>query len=129
MEVNYVSSIPKDAKPLKLNPSSFKEIVHNYDEILLICKKLHNDYVEGISQKKTVPQIRSELKSLYPEFEKNYFTLFKLCTSDDYDIHRLTIFIQMASSVQKKEIAEKDASIKIGEMLVNDYVKPKLNKP
>ena len=57
----------------------------------------------------------------------NYNSLFKLCTSDDYDLNRLLIFIQMASSIQKNEITEKDASVQIGEMLVNDYVKPKLN--
>jgi hypothetical protein len=125
MDYKYVNSIPKDAKPVPFNPK-YKDINHNYDEILLICKKLNNSYLEGINNKKDTRTIRSELLSQYSDFESNYSSLFKLCTSDDYDLNKLMIFIQMASSIQRKEIAEKDASIKIGELLVNEYVKPKL---
>ena len=38
MDFKYVNSIPKEAKPINLKPS--KDIEHNYDEILLICKNL-----------------------------------------------------------------------------------------
>jgi Lhr-like helicase len=124
MEFNYVNSVPKDAKPINLK--SKRTFNHNYDEILLICKKLHNYYVEGLNQKKDIKTIRNELKEQYPDFELNYNSLFKLCTSDDYDLNKLTMFIQMASSVQRKEISEHDASVQIGELLVNEYVKPKL---
>ncbi len=125
MDFKAVSSIPKDAKPINFKPKP-KEINHNYDDILLICKKLHNSYLEGINKKKDIKTIRNELKEQFPEFEMDYNSLFKLCTSEDYDLNRLLIFIQMASSIQKNEITEKEASVHIGEMLVNDYVKPKL---
>lgn len=125
MDFKYVNSIPKDAKPL--NMKSNRIINHNYDEILLICRKLNNAYIEGINNKKDIKTIRNELKEQYSDFELNYNSLFKLCTSEDYDLNKLMLFIQMASSVQRKEITEHDASVQIGEMLVNEYVKPKLN--
>jgi hypothetical protein len=126
MDFKTVNSIPKDAKPIKFNPKP-KEINHNYDDILLTCKKLHNSYLEGINNKKDIKTIRNELKEQFPDFELNYNSLFKLCTSTDYDLNKLMLFIQMASSVQRKEITEHDASVQIGELLVNEYVKPKLN--
>lgn len=126
MDFKTVSSIPKDAKPINFNPKP-KEINHNYNEILLTCKKLHNSYLEGINDKKDIRTIRNELKEQFPDFEMNYNSLFKLCTSTDYDLNKLMLFIQMASSVQRKEITEHDASVQIGELLVNEYVKPKLN--
>lgn len=125
MEFKTVNSIPKDAKPINLK--STRVINHNYDEILLTCKKLNNSYIEGINNKKDIKTIRNELKELYSDFELNYNSLFKLCTSEDYDLNKLILFIQMANSVQRKEITEHDASVHIGEMLVNEYVKPKLN--
>ena len=44
----------------------------------------------------------------------------------DSHIERLLYMLQMAERVENKEIAEHDASVAVGQRLVDDIVKPQL---
>lgn len=61
---------------------------------------------------------------LYSKFPN----LFKMCCSDLCDLERIRFMLDNVVCIQKKEMTEHDASVKVGENLVNDFVKPQLEE-
>jgi uncharacterized protein YpbB len=54
--------------------------------------------------------------------------IYKMCISGGMDLERLTYMINMVKKVKTNEISDHDASVKVGERLVDEFVKPKINK-
>lgn len=62
-----------------------------------------------------------------PDFEKECPGLFKML-QDPRSHPRLRSMLRMAVSVDNGEVPQHDASVKIGETLVNDFVKGKVRR-
>ena len=54
--------------------------------------------------------------------------IYKMCIGGGMDIERLTYMINMVKKVKSKEMSDYDASVKVGERLVDEFVKPKIEK-
>ena len=51
-----------------------------------------------------------------------------MCIDGSMDIERLTYMINMIKQAKSNSISEHDASVEVGQRLVDDFVKPSLNK-
>lgn len=54
--------------------------------------------------------------------------LLEMCCSDNCDLKLIRFMLDKMIMVQKKELSEHDASVKVGEVLVEDFVKPQLEE-
>lgn len=66
-----------------------------------------------------------------PKLYEKYPAILNIVFSDRFDdmgIERLRYMLNMASKVQQDDVKEHDASVEVGQRLVDDFVKPQLNK-
>jgi hypothetical protein len=63
----------------------------------------------------------------YPDEADKYPMLIKSACDPSFDFEKLQWMMNMLNKVNTKELSQYDASVKVGEELVNEYVKPKLN--
>ena len=103
----------------------------DYDLILSISKNILNDYNQFINKKDFKNLKYNEFKKLmeekYTDFMKENNAIFTQCISGNMDIKILSYMITQAKQIQKNKISNYDASVKVGEKLVDTFIKPKLN--
>lgn len=86
----------------------------------------HSDSLFNKNRKKYVEVLRN-LTSINDKFP----SILNIIESDKFDMEgvlRLEYMIGMAEKVNREEIPEHDASVAVGQVLVDDIVKPSLNK-
>lgn len=62
----------------------------------------------------------------YEDFKKEYPVLYKTSTSKDFEQRQLDFFLMKLRQIEDKKTSEHDASVSIGTLLVDKYVKPQL---
>ena len=62
----------------------------------------------------------------YKEFKKDYPKIYSMCIDKDFDMNQMNYFLQKLQEVENNNSTQHDASVQIGSMLVNKYVKPEL---
>jgi hypothetical protein len=63
----------------------------------------------------------------YIEFKNKYENLYKMCMQKNFDSNQFNYFLHKLKQIEEKKITEYDASVSIGTLLVDKYVKPQLN--
>lgn len=63
-----------------------------------------------------------------PEFAENYPSLFQMACEKDFDMHRLEFMLSMRDNVATNRISQHQASVRVGENLFTEYVKPLVDK-
>lgn len=63
----------------------------------------------------------------YPDFAKHYPTLFEKLFDQNLDITTLRYMLNQKEKMNTHKLTEHDASIKVGTLLVDKYVKPNLS--
>ena len=71
-------------------------------------------------------ETKRKVQEKYREFSLNYPAIFIMAADGNLDMKRFQSMVNMAQQVKDDKISQHDASVKVGEQLVNDYVKPKL---
>ena len=103
-----------------------------FDLILNDVKKCNKDYNDFIGKKKFLDysqtQFESEMEKKYTLLYNSYKTIFKQCITGNMDISVFTYMISKAKDINKNKISEYDASVSVGEKLVDTFVKPILEK-
>lgn len=69
------------------------------------------------------------LKETFKEENSKFSAIFTVLEQPQFNLEslkRLEYMINMSKEVNKKEITEHDASVKVGQRLVDDIVKPQL---
>lgn len=69
----------------------------------------------------------SKYLSKYPEFSSNYPTLFDKLFEPKFDKSILLNMMDQKQQIDSNLLSQHDASVKVGELLVNKYVKPLLD--
>ena len=106
------SKFKDDPPPPPLNPNQAK------DRVVFI-----RDLVKEVNQHMKEGKTFDEIKELVPLLANNYPHLFVMITSKEgYDTHTLNLMIQMLENMGKASISQHDASIKIGEHLMNNFI-------
>ena len=91
------------------------------------------EYVEKIMEsnknnklpkEKYIENLKIEHKDLY----ETYPGIFQMCCDNTMDINRLKKMLNMSDKINNNTITEHDASVKVGQMLVDDFVKPSITK-
>ena len=70
-----------------------------------------------------------EIQENNKELVKRYSSIFNVLTKDTFvlkDLERLKYMLNMAEKVNDNKLAEHDASVAVGQRLVDDIVKPQI---
>jgi hypothetical protein len=99
------------------------------DKILKESREIYRLYLN----KKTESDFDSKLfikimKKKYKYLNDNCKTIFNLAVSDNYDYNRLSYMVNMAKKVNNDDISEFEASKQVGQILVDEIVKPQLDE-
>ena len=101
----------------------------DYDRILNEVKKLNkccNDYKNKKNYKElSDKEFENNMKNEFSYIETNLNSIFKQCISGHMDIAVLTYMINQAKDIKKNKISNHDASVNVGQKLVDKFVKPK----
>ena len=92
-------------------------------EIFETVKKISHD-VEISTD--TPDETKRKVQEKYRDFSLNYPAIFIMAADGNLDMKRFESMVNMAQRVKDDKISQHDASVKVGESLVNDYVKPKI---
>ena len=99
------------------------------DKILNDSKNLNEDYQKYRRESKlTVSEFMNTVTNKYTSLYNNHNAIFSISTSDKYDFNRLKFMLEMSEKIKKNEISEHDASVQVGQVLVDEIVKPQLKK-
>ena len=102
------------------------------DDVYSIIEKIVADMRKEKSLWSTNPEeFKNQIKLEYPQINESYPAIFNVIFNPKFELQsmqRLKYMISMAKRVQKKDIAEHDASVAVGQRLVDDIVKPQLNE-
>jgi hypothetical protein len=105
------------------------------DKLINLTKELREKYTHLIMNDsyniyKSVQELKDDVKSnpKYKPITEKYESMLAIIFSDKYDEKRLEFMIRLATRVQKGELEEKTASVIVGQELVDNIVKPQLNK-
>ncbi len=97
--------------------------------VLEDVQDMRADYQRMRTEWRPRHEIESTLRGRYEFLHDNYLSIWKMVQSESYDFNRLKYMLEMAKRVETKDIAEHDASVAVGERLVNEVVKPQLKSP
>jgi hypothetical protein len=74
----------------------------------------------------TVGYSKDDIKSGFPEFAEQYPGLFEMVMKPSYDEKSLSLMINMLDKMGAGQTSQHQASIKVGQHLMNEYVNPVL---
>lgn len=77
-----------------------------------VVQEFHADPVEGLKK--------------YPWFLKQYPRLHHMCTNPAFDFNMFNKMLDAKQKIQNAEVSEHEASVEVGTLLVDKYVKPLL---
>jgi len=106
--------------------------VENPKQLLDDVKSVRREYLNrtleapfrSLSELETFKQT---MKIKYQDFFNKFEALFNMCFSKNYDYTRIEYMVNMSHRVFKNEITEHNASVAVGQLLVNEIVKPQLD--
>lgn len=98
-------------------------------DILEASRKLNYKYIEaknvvGFSKNDFTNQMKKEFNDLF----ESMASVFNISLSDSYDYNRLKYMFSMSNKVKNNDISEHDASVAVGQVLVDKIVKPQIEK-
>lgn len=99
-------------------------------KILEESLKMHLYYKEKKAENVNVNVgvLIEDVKKIYTYTAEKLPSVINIALGDSYDYNRLKFLLEMNTKVRKNEITEKDGSIQVGQVLVDDIVKPSLKK-
>ena len=105
----------------------------DYDKLLLEIKSLNNECKDfeknkGIYKDLSKKEFHLKLQQKYSNIYSDYSSIFNQCINNLMDIETITFRIHKAKEIQKNKVSNYDASVKVGEKLVDKFIKPNLDK-
>lgn len=104
----------------------------DYNLIYEQSKKLLDNYKDYKSNKKfkqyDEETFKYEMENNYAYLNTNAKSIFNLCLSGKMDIQILYYMINQVKNIKNNTISAYDASVKVGEKLVEKIIKPQKDK-
>jgi|SaaInl0LU_22_DNA_1037365.scaffolds.fasta_scaffold60142_1 hypothetical protein len=97
------------------------EDINSYEYIDRVVRDI---YESNILKKEK----KAFFKRKYDKFAEKFPTLFEMSLKDDFDLNRFQYMMNLKKSVEANNISQHDASVKVGKVLYDDYVKDKIDK-
>lgn len=64
----------------------------------------------------------------YEDFKKEYPMLYKTSMAKDFEQRQLDFFLMKLKQIEDNKTSEHDASVSVGSLLVDKYVKPNIKE-
>ena len=93
------------------------------EESLQINKKY-----KRLKKKTTKDVFKAKMEKEHPFLAENYGAILNIAVGESYNYTRLKEMLTLANKVKNNEIKEHDASVQVGKILVDEIVKPSLEK-
>ena len=87
-----------------------------------------NSISEYVQKNKRNVDFRKNVSEEFSEFEHRYPTLFRKLVEDDCDRQQLNFMLSKLEQVRSGNQSQHDASVDVGQVLVDKFVKPELAK-
>lgn len=101
----------------------------DYDKILQESLLMHNEYLDLVANNKfNKITTETEFKDKYSYSCQKLPSILGLVLSSQYDYDRLKFMLEMKSKLDNNNISKDDADLKVGQVLVDEIVKPMLDK-
>ena len=104
----------------------------NYDKLLVDIKKLHKDCKDYSNKKKynelSQTEFEEKMVNEYSYIKNNFSSIYTQCISGHMDLNVITYMINQAKQIQKNKLSNHDASVNVGQKLVDTFIKPNLDK-
>lgn len=84
--------------------------------------------VQYVKKNKRHIDFRKNVSTQFFEFENKYPTLFRKLVEEDCDQQQLNFMLSKLDQVRTGTQSQHDASVVVGQVLVDKYVKPELAK-
>lgn len=94
----------------------------------VILKEVESILEKNKSNTLGTEQYKQKLISEHKDLYDAYPGIFDMSMNSTMDLDRLKYMLSMADKIDNKEMTEHDASVEVGQMLVDDFVKPSLTK-
>lgn len=101
----------------------------NIDELFIYVKKNINDNTSIFYNDKT--KFIDELKNKFKQTSNELSAVIQVVSQDSFNLvglQRLEYMINMSKKVKDNNMTEHDASVAVGQRLVDDIVKPQLDE-
>ena len=85
------------------------------------------EIVHAIKQSK-IRNKENYYADIYPAFKKEYPILYEKVCKNEIDDEKLEFMLQMLDMIHTNQTTQFDASAKVGQMLYDEYVEPRLPK-
>lgn len=86
------------------------------------------EILDNVENTNNTKELQQHYAIKYPLFKKHYPTLFEKLFDTAFDKTLLNLMLEEKNNIDSNTISQHNASVKIGEVLVNKYVKPMLNE-
>ena len=101
----------------------------NTEQILRKSLELNKEY--NIMRKDSLfnsDLFRETMKDKYNDLYNQYQSIFNIATGDSFDYSRLSSMLNYAEKVRTGKMTEHNASVAVGQILVDQIVKPQISK-
>ena len=94
----------------------------------MIINEIVQEILDNLENSSNIKELQQHYAMKYPLFKENYPTLFEKLFETSLDKRILTLMLEEKKNIDSNTVSQHDASVKIGEALVDKYVKPMLNE-
>lgn len=91
------------------------------EEILSIVREI-------VTSNGTTKEKMKTFSKSHPSFAERYPALLEMACAPNFDMQRLEYMLNLRGQIQSKARTVEDASIEVGQVLFNEYVKPNINE-
>ena len=99
-----------------------KEIQNKIKEVQ---EEMNNDVMIKL-KKKNEEEYIEKMKSIFADFSENYPGIFDKILDNSINDEQFKKMLNLLNEMEEGQLSEHEASVKVGESLVNKYVKPVL---
>jgi len=98
------------------------------ERLLTESRDLNRKFNDNMAAKElNAEEFKISMKSQYSYLYNNYEPIFGISCSKSYDYNRLATMLGLAQKVKSNQVSEHDASVQVGQILVDQIVKPQLD--
>ena len=99
------------------------------EKILTDSLEVYRLYLDNKATKeRSANELNNVLKIKFEELYINYKSIYEISLTDKYDYKRLKYMLNLSDKIDNDEITEHEASVQVGQVLVDEIVLPQLEK-
>ena len=118
----------KNAKPEEIKPEDLPDTSYIMNDVLEITDLLKKHRNKEIDTNLTENKFKLKLENKFRKLKEDFPTIFDKTVAGTLEIERLRFMLKMQREIKRKKVSSHEASVTVGQELVNNIVKPNLDK-